>query len=47
MNRPRRLPLRAWSRLREAVGLPEQSAFKLSHYREGPLVTVSAEPFLR
>jgi glycosyltransferase involved in cell wall biosynthesis len=46
MNRPRRLPLRAWSRLREAIGVPEQSRFKLSHYREGPLVTVSAEPFL-
>ena len=45
MNAPRRLPFRAWSRLREAVGLPEQSAFKLAHYREGPLVTVSAEPF--
>ena len=45
-NAPRRLPLRAWSRLREAIGRPGESAFKLSHYREGALVTVSAEPFL-
>ncbi len=44
-NSPRRLPLRMWSGLRERAGFPERSSWKLEHYRQGDLVTVSAAPF--
>lgn len=44
-NTPRRLPLRAVARVREAVGFPEQSDFKRRHYLQGPLVTVDATSF--
>lgn len=43
-NAPRRAPRRAWTRLRELAGVPEQSAWK-DHYRVGPIEVVSAEPF--
>jgi hypothetical protein len=45
-NSPRRLPRRLWTRLRELAGRPEQSEWK-THYRQGPVVTVDATPFLR
>ena len=40
-----RLPRRAWRRAREVLGLPEQSAWKLAHYRQGPVVEIDARPF--
>jgi Glycosyl transferase family 2 len=40
-----RLPKRAWRRVRERLGLPGQSAWKLAHYRRGPVVEVDASPF--
>lgn len=46
VNAPRRLPLRVWSQLRAAAGRPQASRFKLEHYRERELVTVSAAEFL-
>jgi Glycosyl transferase family 2 len=40
-----RLPRRAWRHLRDRVGMPPASAWKLEHYRQGPVVEVDAEPF--
>jgi glycosyltransferase involved in cell wall biosynthesis len=45
MNAPRRLPLRAWTRLRELGGFPAQSSWKLEHYRRGERTEVSAAEF--
>ena len=45
MNAPRRLPLRVWARLRELVGAPGQSPWKLEHYRQGERRRVSAAEF--
>ena len=41
-----RMPRRAWRRVRERLGLPEQSAWKLERYRQGPIVEVDARPFI-
>jgi glycosyltransferase involved in cell wall biosynthesis len=45
LNAPRRLPLRAVGKVRQAVGLPEQSDYKRKHYLQGPLVEVDARSF--
>jgi glycosyltransferase involved in cell wall biosynthesis len=45
MNAPRRAPLRAWTRLRELVGAPAQSPWKLEHYRKGDVVEVPVSEF--
>ena len=44
-NAPRRLPLRLWTRVRELVGAPKQSPWKLTNYRQGERTQVSAAEF--
>lgn len=40
-----RLPRRLWRRARERLGLPEQSDWKLAHYRRGPIVEADVRAF--
>jgi hypothetical protein len=41
-----RLHRRVWRRARETLGVPEQSAWKLEHYRQGPVVQTDVSSFL-
>lgn len=40
-----RLPHRVWRRVRERLGVPAESAWKLEHYRQGPLVETDVRAF--
>ena len=42
---PRRFPLRVWTRVRELAGVPKESPWKLTNYRQGERTRVSAAEF--